>query len=97
MVVLATLFGVMLIAVARFGGDLVDAARARTAADAAALAGATTDRDAAAAMASADGGSLVAYIDDGRTVLVTVVVGSRRASARAAKPGAPLTTLTAWR
>ena len=92
---------VMVMALGRFGVTLTDSARARTAADAAALAGAVDGRDGAESMARANGASLIEFRDDGPTVYVVVAVddgagGGGTAAARAAKPGAPLTTLTTW-
>jgi len=69
--------------IARFGADLGDAARARTAADAAALAGVEGGADGAALLAAANHASLVSFTQDGDDVLVTVVVGRARATARA--------------
>lgn len=66
-----------------------DAARARTAADAAALAGAAGGRDAAARTAAENAGTLVAWSSGapgsvpGGVVVVTVVVGGARATAAA--------------
>lgn len=62
----------------------VDAARARTAADAAALAGARDGQVAAAAAATANGGELVRFVTAGDDVLVDVRVGRATARARAA-------------
>jgi Flp pilus assembly protein TadG len=58
-------------------------ALAQNAADAAALAGALEDEDEARAIARANDAELVAYQDAGDVVEVTVVVGDRRATARA--------------
>jgi hypothetical protein len=70
---------------------LVDEARARTAADAAALAGVTSGRDAAAALADANGGHLVGFSagTDG-TVAVEVTVGRAHATARAGAAARPV-------
>jgi len=75
---------VVLVAIGHFGQTAADAARARTAADAAALAGAAEGRDAAVRLASANGATLVAFVADQRAVLVTVRVGRASATARAA-------------
>lgn len=80
------LFGLVTVA-----GDLVDHQRARSAADSAALAGVIGGRSAAAEMASANGAELVGWerrdvsnaLGDGTEVVVVVVVGERRATARA--------------
>ena len=75
---------VVIVAIGRFGAGVVDAARARTAADAAALAGAAHGRAAAAALASRNGGELESFVEapDG-AVLVTVRVHRVTARARA--------------
>lgn len=57
--------------------------RAQNAADAAALAGVTGGRPAAADLAGANGATLVSWGRDGHTVMVTVSVDGRAASARA--------------
>ena len=64
-------------------GDLIDRQRARSAADAAALAGVTGGREAAAELAAANGAVLVAWSASGDEVLVTVTVGDQRVAARA--------------
>ena len=71
------------VAMGRLAEGAVDAARARTAADAAALAGATDGRSAAAAVASDNGGVLVGFASTGDDVLVEVRVGRATARARA--------------
>lgn len=63
--------------------DLVAHQRARSAADAAALAGVIEGRAAAAELAAANGATLVAFDADGHVVKVTVRVGDRTATARA--------------
>lgn len=80
---------VVIVAAVEVGERLDEGAQATTAADSAALAGAAQGRDAAAAMASANGGMLVSYVeafgDDDSVMLVTVQVRVGRAvrSARA--------------
>lgn len=74
---------VLTMAVARLAGDVAAAGRARTAADAAALAGATDGRAGAARLAAANGAELVGWRVDGETVTVVVIVGDARATARA--------------
>jgi hypothetical protein len=74
---------VFLVALARVGVAAVEAAKARTAADAAALAGARDGHAAAAAVAGENGGELVSFAQAGRDVLVTVRVGEASAKARA--------------
>lgn len=61
----------------------VDRARARTAADAAALAGAQSGRALAESIARDNDGELESYTEHGLFVEVTVRVDSRRATARA--------------
>ena len=61
----------------------VERTEARSAADAAALAGALAGEAEAREVAAANGGQLVAYEAAGDLVEVTVVVGGRRATARA--------------
>lgn len=75
---------VALLAVGRYAAGVVDAARARTAADAAALAGAAEGQAAATAAAAANGGRLVAFARYGGRVEVVVVVGVARVRAAAA-------------
>jgi murein DD-endopeptidase MepM/ murein hydrolase activator NlpD len=75
--------GVLALGAARLGRAAADRAQARTAADAAALAGAVGDRAGAEALALANGGRLVAYRTIEGDVLVTVRVGPAEASARA--------------
>ena len=85
---------VLTLGLAWFAASLVDAAAARTAADAAALAGAA-DRSVAqaAAAARANGGELVASRWSGDDLVVTVRVGRAVAHARATIGGAPFPTL----
>ena len=68
---------------AEFAGDVVDTARARTAADAAALASVHGGREAGAAIAAANGATLVEWRKVGDDVVVTVRVGDAIVSARA--------------
>lgn len=63
--------------------DLTDREQARSAADAAALAGVTGGRPAASALASANGAELLEWSTSGRDVTVTVRVGHQVVSARA--------------
>jgi hypothetical protein len=72
------------VAMGRLAVGAVDAARARTAADAAALAGAIDGRAAAVAVAADNGGVLVDFLSTGDDVLVEVRVGRATARARAA-------------
>lgn len=73
----------LLLSTARFAADLNGESQARIAADAAALAGATGGRGQAEAAASENGASLVSFSGFGTAVIVTVRVGSARATARA--------------
>src|SRR5690349_12629136 len=73
------LAAVVAVAVGALGVRLVARQRAQTAADAAALAGTTGGRPAAERLASSNGGQLVAYLEDGDDVSVTVVVAGERA------------------
>jgi hypothetical protein len=79
----AALAVVLTLAIARLAGDLVDAARARTAADAAALAAVSGGRAAAEALAGEHDGSVIRWSWQGRDVIVTVRVGHAIATARA--------------
>jgi hypothetical protein len=69
------------------GGVANDAARARTAADAAALAGVMGGRAGAASLAAANGGVLIRLVErrigSANEVIVTVRVGSAESTARA--------------
>jgi hypothetical protein len=73
------------VALAELGGNIVDAGRARTAADAAALAGVEGGRQASTRVAAENGATLVAWSSrpDGDGVTVTVEVRIRRAAATA--------------
>jgi hypothetical protein len=75
-----------LLVLGRVGRVTIDRAEARTAADAAALAGVRDGRAAADAMAARNGGRLTGFVDDGHQVEVTVRLGSAEASARARAP-----------
>ena len=79
--------GGLCVGLGRLGGDAVDAARARTAADAAALAGAADGQGAGREVADGQRRRLVAYVDDGAEVVVTVRVGRAVATARAVAAG----------
>ena len=82
LVILMLGFGLLVVA-ARLAPVLDDSAQARTAADAAALAGAAVGETEARSVATANGGDLVAFERSGRVVTVVVQVGSVRARARA--------------
>ena len=74
---------VLVLGIGTFAGDVVDAGRARSAADAAALAGVHGGRAGAAAFVARNGASLVAWHREGADVVVTVRVGRATATARA--------------
>jgi hypothetical protein len=79
----AALAVVLTVAVGRLAGDLVDAARARTAADASALAAVHGGRAAADTLAARHDASVIGWSRAGRDVVVTVRVGHAVATARA--------------
>lgn len=81
--VVLVLAGLLLVPTGMLVRATVERAEARSAADAAALAGALRDESAARSVAAANGAALVAYEARGDLVEVTVVVGDRRATARA--------------
>lgn len=74
---------VVLLALVPLARGTAQRARAVTAADAAALAGAAEGEDAARLVAADNGGRLVAWRAEGADVWVTVVVGDARAQAKA--------------
>ena len=76
------LVAVLAVGAVRLGGVVADRARAHTAADAAALAGAAEGRVVAAEVAAANGAQLTGYQSSGSTVEVTVQVGDVKATAR---------------
>jgi len=71
------------VALAAFSRDLIDASRARSAADAAALASVEGGPAAAAELAAANGATLVSWAQIGSDVVVEVRVGDAVARARA--------------
>ncbi len=75
--------GGLCLVLGQFGGRLNEAARARTAADAAALAGAADGRKAARDLAEANHGELLEYRQVGSKVTVRVQVGDAAARATA--------------
>jgi hypothetical protein len=79
----AALAVVLTLAVGRLAADLVDAARARTAADASALAAVHGGRAAADTLAARHDAAVIAWSQSGRDVVVTVRVGHAVATARA--------------
>jgi Flp pilus assembly protein TadG len=82
---------VVTFAIASLGRSVVDAGRARTAADAAALAGVEGGRSGSSRLAAEHGATLVAWSSSGPpdalTVTVTVRVGQASASAAASNRG----------
>jgi hypothetical protein len=81
--VMVLVAGGAIVLLGRVGGASVDRASARTAADAAALAGAAEGRAAAASVAAADGGRIESYREQGVETEVRVSVGQATALARA--------------
>jgi len=79
--------GLAVVAIGMLGGAAVDRARAVTAADAAALAGAAQGTEAARDLARANGGRLDGYEDVGDDARVRVEVGDAEARARARATG----------
>ena len=75
--------GGAIVLLGRVGGAAVDRASARTAADAAALAGAAEGRASASSVAAADGGRIESYRELGVDTEVRVSVGGATAVARA--------------
>jgi len=84
MTVALVLVVLMAIGLVRLGSGVADRARARTAADATALAGARDGEDLAAQVARDNHGELRSYVSRDRRVEVTVRVGQAEATARAA-------------
>ena len=74
---------VLVLGIGQLAGTVVDAGRARSAADAAALAGLDRGRTGAAALAAGNGATLVGWRREGADVVVTVRVGRASATARA--------------
>lgn len=86
--VVVLLAGGLAVVLGRVAGAAVDRARARTAADAAALAGAAEGEESARAMAVANGGRLESFRTVGVSdVAVVVRVGDAVARARARREG----------
>ena len=79
--------GLVALGLARLGGDAVDQARASTAADAAALAGAAEGRTGANQLAVRNGAELVSFRQLGSDVIVVVRLGDASARARARVTG----------
>lgn len=85
--VVIALAGVACLLVGRLASAAVDRARAQTAADAAALAGAAVGQSAASDVAVANGARLLHYERAGPDARVVVEVGAARATARARRSG----------
>ena len=79
--------GFCCLVVVRFGVAALERAHARTAADAAALAGAAAGRDAAVQAAGANGGRILRYLQQGSDVLLRVGVDTAAATAKAHRDG----------
>lgn len=75
--------GILSMGIGRLGQDAAERARARTAADAAALGGAADGRETALELAEANGGEMTFYRRIGADVRVAVRVGRSEAVARA--------------
>ncbi len=87
--VLVLVMGVLSLGLGRVGHAAVSRARAQTAADAAALAGAADGRGAAEALAQENGARLDKYEELGSSVRVHVSIGDAKAVARAERLGTP--------
>ena len=85
--VLVLAVGGLCLGLGRLGADAVRSAQARTAADAAALAGAADDEGAARALARANGGRLDDFEVDGDATEVAVELAGHRSVARAVATG----------
>ena len=77
--------GGLCVGLGRLGGDAVEAAQARTAADAAALAGAAEGEGVARDVAGDNGAVLVTFVQEGLDVEVRARVGDAEAVARATR------------
>lgn len=84
--------GLACLILGHLGGAAVARAQAVTAADAAALAGATSGRSAARILASSNGARMTAYEELGLDTRVEVELGGARASARARRQAAAPST-----
>ena len=83
MLAVVALTVVVLLALVPLARATGEQARARTAADAAALAGAAEGEEAARELALRNGARLISWRADGRDVWVVVMVGNARAAAKA--------------
>ena len=89
LILVAVLGLVLAVALADVGGAVIDRQRARTAADAAALAGVSGGRDAAAELAARNGATLVGWATGPAPEEVSVVVRVGGATAVARATDAP--------
>lgn len=80
---LVAIAAVLVLGMGEFAGDVVDAGRARSAADAAALAGVGDGRAGSASLAAGNGATLLSWRREGDVVVVVVRVGAATATARA--------------
>jgi hypothetical protein len=80
---LVAVAAVLVLGLGTLAGDVVDAGRARSAADAAALAGVQRGRAGSHALAASNGATVLSWHRDGDVVTVTVRVGRATATARA--------------
>jgi shikimate kinase len=80
---LVAVAGVLALGTGELSRDVVDAGRARSAADAAALAGVDGGQPASVALAASNGATIVGWERVGGDVVVTVRVGEATATARA--------------
>lgn len=85
---LIVMVGGLCLGLGRLGGDAVEAAQARTAADAAALAGAAEGEAAAREVAADNGADLLSFTSEGPEVQVRARVGEAEAVARAVRGAA---------
>jgi D-alanyl-D-alanine carboxypeptidase len=88
MVLAVVVGGVLALQTGRLGGAAGDRARAQTAADAAALAGAAEGEGVARTLAEANGAQLVGYTTSGLDTRVEVELGTARASGKAHREAA---------
>jgi uncharacterized membrane protein len=88
--VVLVLAGLLLVPVALVAKATIERSKAQSAADAAALAGALDGEEEARAVAAANGARVREYRQLGPVVEVVVVVGNRRATARAIREEVPV-------
>lgn len=83
--IVLVLAALLLVPVALLARATIERAEAQSTADAVALAGALEGETEARAVARSNGARVESYAEDGDAVEVTVVVGDRRATARAVR------------